>query len=80
MKLQFTGPADDVIKKIEKAVNKFNGTFNGDEKSGDIKINIFGNNISGHYEIDGSSINVDILEKPIFVSESMIKNEIEKWL
>ena len=78
--LDFTGDAEAFINKIKGAVLANSGEFNGDETSGNIKINTPFGDVAANYKIDGSQITIDILKKPFFVSEDMIKNEIVKKL
>lgn len=71
--------AKTFFDKITKAVTKNGGIISGDEKQGNIKITSPVGMIKATYKFDGQKVFVEIIEKPIFLSEELIKNEIIKF-
>lgn len=78
--LDFPGDAQTIINKIKNVVLSNNGEFNGDEKSGHIKIKAPIGKVEANYNINSSQITFNIINKPFFISEEMIKGEIVKYL
>lgn len=78
--IPFNEPVEKAIGKARQAVESQNGTFNGDETSGDFELNVFGNNIKGNYSITGQILNLEITDKPFFVPCNMIENFLQKQI
>ncbi|HKJ80502.1 MAG TPA: hypothetical protein VJ954_00650 [Ignavibacteriaceae bacterium] len=78
--LTFNDTPKNLVAKIEKAITDQDGKFNGNEKEGKIEISTPVGNVSVGYKIEGQKVNVDIIEKPIFIPEEMIKSEILKMI
>lgn len=78
--IPITEPTKTFFDKITKAVIKNNGIILGDEQQGNIKITSPFGMIQATYKVDGQKVIVEILKKPIFLSEELIKNEIIKFL
>lgn len=78
--IPFSGPAQENLSKAKNAVESQGGIFDGDEKSGNFNVSVFGNTIKGSYTNSGNELNINIDSKPIFVScgmiESYLKNKI----
>jgi hypothetical protein len=69
-----------VISKAKAAIESYNGTFNGDDTSGDFGITVYGNTVKGTYSIAGQVMNLIITHKPFFVPCSTIENLLLKEL
>lgn len=76
----FNEPTNNLIDKIRKAVTDNKGTFTGDNNGGQIKMSTPIGQIHGSYKIEGQNITVEILNKPFFISEETIKQEIIKLI
>lgn len=74
----FQEPVSIVIAKAKAAIENYNGTFNGDETSGDFGITVYGNTIKGNYSVTGQVLNLVITHKPFFVPCSTIENLLSK--
>ncbi len=84
MSCQFTinypGPKEDIVQKLDKAIRSTGGRFNGDTSNGQFEGNTPVGDFGGHYSIHGDSINVVIDKKPWLVSCSRIESEIKNYL
>lgn len=77
--LEFDQNPSEIVSKIKSAVLKSEGDFNGDDTKGEIKINTLVGEVAANYLINGKSITIDIIKKPMFLSEELIKKEIVKY-
>ena len=84
MSCQFTinypGPKDEIIAKLEKAIMGTGGSFNGDTTNGIFEGNTPVGDFSGSYTINGDMVNVSIDKKPWLVSCGRIEDEINNYL
>lgn len=80
IEIHFTGTPTDLVSKIDSAIKSKDGKFTGDEVKGTIEISTPVGKISAAYKIEGQKVTVDIIEKPMFIPEEMIKNEIAKMI
>jgi hypothetical protein len=78
--IPFQQPVAVVISKAKAAIESYNGTFNGDDTSGDFGITVYGNTVKGTYSIAGQVMNLIITHKPFFVPCSTIENLLLKEL
>ena len=78
--LEIKHTPSEFVKKVKEAVEANNGEFSGDDYSGKIKLNTPVGKIESSYKINENKLTVDITKKPFFLSENMIKNELEKYL
>jgi hypothetical protein len=67
-----------VISKAKAAIESYNGTFNGDNTSGEFGITVYGNTVKGTYTVAGQVMNLVITHKPFFVPCSTIENLLLK--
>lgn len=67
----------DLVNAIKNKVESQGGRFNGDDGAGDFDVPLLGSRISGSYQLSGNQMNVDISDKPFFISCSQIKGFIE---
>ena len=76
--IDFRIPPDHLISKARTAIEKQGGIFNGDTSSGTFSVQVLGS-IAGSYTISGQQMNIDISNKPMFIScsqiESFMKNQ-----
>ena len=78
--LDFTGSPKELIDRIQAELSKNNGSHSGDENEGKISVNSFLGNISGEYKVNKNKIEINIIKKPMFISEGMIRDEIKKFI
>lgn len=78
--LSFSGPAATAVEKARAAIDSQNGIFNGDDKSGEFEVTIFGNTINGNYTVSGQILNLIITQKPFFVPCSTIESFLLKQI
>ena len=80
IQLPFTEAAESAVQKARAAVESQNGTFDGNNESGNFELNVFGNNIKGNYTISGKILNLEITDKPFFVPCSTIESFLKKQI
>jgi len=76
----FTGTANETVAKAKGAIEKANGTFNGDDNKGDFVVPTPAGKVKGTYNIKGQSFDVDITDKPFIVPGSAIEAQVRKFL
>lgn len=76
--IPFKDSVSESLSRAKAAIENQNGTFNGDENSGDFEVSIFGNTIKGSYAVTGNTLNLVITNKPFFVPCSTIENLLLK--
>jgi len=76
----FSGSAEALIGRVNAEMQKANGKFEGDESWGVFNLSTPLGSIGGSYKIDGQMINLEINEKPIFISCIKIQSELQKIL
>ena len=76
--IMFNDSPKNLIDKIRKVANENNGKFTGDENKGEIEISSPVGKIRAAYKVENQLANIEILEKPFFLSEEMIKGQIVK--
>jgi hypothetical protein len=76
--IPFNGPVSVAIEKAKAAIESQNGTFNGNDTSGEFGVTILGNTIKGSYTITGQVLHLTITQKPLFVPCSMIESFLLK--
>lgn len=80
MNIDFDGLASEQIEKARTAITGAEGTFEGDEQSGNFSIPVFGSDIVGNYTITGNTFSIAITEKPLLVSCRRIEDELREYL
>ena len=78
--IDFTGSAQDLIEKAEKAIQDAGGSFSGDTSSGSFSVPTPLGKINGKYTISGQTIHITITEKPLLVPCKMIENKLKEYL
>ena len=78
--IPFTGNVTDIISAAQSGIAGAGGNFNGDVNSGEFSLSTFVGEIKGTYTVSGSTLNVDITDKPMFLGCSMIEAELKKYL
>ena len=75
-----TETAETVVAKAKGAIDKAGGTFTGNEASGDFVLSTFAGKIVGSYTVSPTKFDIVISDKPMFVSCSLIEQELKKFL
>ena len=78
--IPFSGNAEDIFTKAQAAITSAGGQFSGDVGAGEFSISTFIGAIKGSYSMKGSTMNVTIADKPMFLSCSQIEKELSKYL
>jgi len=78
--INYPGPKDEIIQKLQQAVVSTGGRFNGDTSNGMFEGNTPVGDFSGRYTINGDTVDVVIDKKPWLVSCSRIESEINNYL
>ncbi len=78
--IPFTKDATEILDKAKKTVESQDGVFTGDIKSGNFNVTVFGNTITGTYEVDGQNLNMNIIDKPFMVPCAMIESYLKGQL
>lgn len=78
--IPFNEPANIAVEKAKAAIESQNGIFNGNDTAGEFEVTIFGNTIKGNYTVTGQTLNLNIIQKPLFVPCSMIESFLLKQI
>jgi len=78
--ISFSGDADTLISKANKAIKLADGKFEGDSHAGEFSLKTPIGSVKGNYQIENESINVEISEKPMFLSCNKIESELQNYL
>lgn len=78
--VSFSGEASSIISKAKNAIEKQEGTFSGDDKSGSFHLSVLSNTIAGSYTVEGQQLSLVITEKPFFVPCSTIESLLKSKL
>lgn len=80
IKVPFTGTSESVITKARNAINKAGGTFDGSDANGAFSLSTPVGDVRGSYNVNGNVLEVDVTEKPFFVSCDMIEAQLQQYL
>lgn len=78
--LKFSEPSSVAIGKARAAIESQNGTFTGDDTSGNFEVTVFGSTIKGNYSVTGQVLDLVITDKPFFVPCSTIESFLIKQI
>jgi hypothetical protein len=76
--IPFSGAPDTILQKAKSAVEGQGGRFEGDTKSGNFHVTVFGSTIGGSYSVLGQELNLMIDKKPFLVPCSTIEGYLKK--
>ena len=76
----FSGDATTIVNKAKTTVEKQDGTFTGDERSGSFHVSLMGNTVAGSYIVEGQNLTLTITDKPFFVPCSTIESFLKSKL
>ena len=78
--IKFESSAAQVIEHAEKAIIHAKGTFAGDIDKGNFEIATPLGDITGNYQMNGSTIIIEISHKPFLVSCKKIEETLRDYL
>ena len=78
--IPFSESAEDFLVKAKTGITGAGGMFAGDVNAGNFSISTFVGAIAGNYTLNASTLQVEITDKPMFLSCSMIEEELRKKL
>lgn len=78
--IPFSQPANIAVEKAKAAIESQNGSFDGNDVSGEFGVTILGNTVKGNYNITGQILHLAITQKPLWVPCSMIESFLLKQI
>jgi hypothetical protein len=78
--IDFSSPADQLVAQAQSAITGAGGQFSGNMQNGSFSISTPLGSVKGLYRIATQQINIDITDKPMFVSCDRIESELRKYL
>ncbi len=76
----FSRDISGVLTKVRSAIESQNGTFDGDNSSGNFDVSVMSNTIVGHYKVNGQVIDITISKKPFFLPCNTIEGFLKSKL
>ena len=78
--ISVNGSPEELIERARKTITGAGGQFLGDASTGEFSLSTFIGKISGNYNASPTKFEIEIIDKPVFISCSRIKEELEKYL
>jgi len=82
-KCEFTvsaeGDINDILARARSAIEQTHGTFDGDPTQGSFTGSTLVGKVAGTYQVQGSDIHVQIIEKPFMLSCSQIESALREF-
>jgi hypothetical protein len=78
--IPFSGNVENILSKAKSGITGAGGTFTGDASGGNFSLSTFIGTITGTYTLNALTLNIDITDKPMFLSCSQIESELKKNL
>ena len=78
--IAFNESPEELIERARKAITGAGGQFFGDASTGEFSLSTFIGKISGSYNAAPMQLEITIMDKPVFISCSRIKEELENYL
>jgi hypothetical protein len=78
--IAINGSPEELIERARKAITGAGGQFFGDASTGEFSLSTFIGKISGNYSTAPMKLEIEIMDKPVFISCSRIKEELEKYM
>ena len=73
---QFPISAEELVSKVENAIRGAGGDLDGDAQAGFYSVPTPVGVIEGSYAVSGQSIQIDVLDKPIYLSCALIEKTL----
>jgi hypothetical protein len=77
---EFPISADELVRRVGDAVRNAGGNFSGDTAEGHYSVWTPIGSVSGTYAVSGQSIQIDVTDKPIVLSCSLIEKKLNEYL
>lgn len=77
-RFQFPIRVEELIQRIEQAIRKAGGEFDGDTRSGFYAVSTPVGTIEGCYAVSGQTIQIDVMDKPIYLSCALIEKTLNQ--
>jgi hypothetical protein len=77
---EFPVSAEELVRRIGDAVRNAGGNFAGDTSEGRYSIHTPIGPIAGAYTVSGQTIQIDVTDKPIILSCSMIRKKLNEYV
>jgi hypothetical protein len=77
---EFPVTSEELIGRIEEAILRAGGEFSGDVVEGVYSVPTPIGPITGTYSVSGQSIRIDVLDKPIILSCSLIGKKLSEYV
>jgi len=78
--IPFSGDPNFILSKAKAAIERQQGIFTGDGRSGNFEVTVFASTIRGKYTIQEQNLNLTISHKPFLIPcstiESFLKSKI----
>jgi hypothetical protein len=74
--IPFAGTPGSLVTTLRSKMLANNGSFGGDDTTGNFSVQAIGATIDGTYVINGNEIMISIQKKPFFVSCNMIRDYV----
>ncbi|MEZ4903088.1 MAG: hypothetical protein R2822_15675 [Spirosomataceae bacterium] len=78
--IPFNGAAEQVLAKARKAIESNKGSMTGDNTTGSFSLPAGLSKIKGKYTVEADKLRVEIVNKPIYVSNGMIEDALKKHM
>jgi hypothetical protein len=78
--VSFTQSPGEVLAGAKSAIRGAKGNLEGDTSSGVFKVHVGIGDIEGKYTMSGSMIHIDIIKKPLLVTNKMIEKKLRSYL
>lgn len=75
-----SGDAEGILLKANAGITAAGGTFAGNATGGQFSLSTFIGDINGTFTTDASNLNVEVTDKPMFLSCTQIEQELRKRL
>jgi hypothetical protein len=77
---EFPVSADELIRRVGDAVRGAGGNFAGDTEGGRYSVWTPIGSVSGTYFVSGQTIQIDVNDKPIVLSCSLIEKKLNEYI
>lgn len=78
--IEFSDSPESLIQKANAGLAQVKGNFIGDTNQGSFTVPTPLGSIKGSYVIEGSTITIDVQDKPMLLSCSRIESELRKFM
>ena len=78
--IPFTVTTEEILAKAKAVIERKEGHFSGNEKSGEFELSFLGMAAKGAYTVSGKELLVSILSKPIFIPCETVENYMKSKL